>query len=79
MLEKIADIIRDQLHVAPGVVIDEDTSFKNDLRADSFELVELVMALENEYGIEVEDEVLENFETVGDVLEYIKGLGVDEE
>ncbi len=79
MLEKIVDIIKDQLHVSPGVVIDEDTSFKNDLRADSFELMELVMAIENEYGIEVEDDELEKFETVGDVIEYIKGLGIDDE
>lgn len=79
MLEKIADIIAEQLHVSPGVTITEETSFKNDLRADSFELMELVMALEDEYGIKVEDEELENFDTVGDVIDYIKGLGVDED
>lgn len=79
MLEKIAEMITEQLHVSPGVVITEDTSFKQDLRADSFELMELVMALEEEYGIEVEDEVLEQFETVGDVLNYIKSQGIDED
>lgn len=79
MLEKIADIIAEQLHVSPGMMITEDTSFKHDLRADSFELMELVMALEEEYGIKVEDEELENFETVGDVINYIKSQGIDEE
>ncbi len=79
MLEKIADIIAEQLHVSPGMMITEDTSFKQDLRADSFELMELVMALEEEYGIKVEDEELENFETVGDVINYIKSQGIDEE
>ena len=78
MLEKIAELIAEQLHVSPGMVITEDTSFKQDLRADSFELMELVMALEDEYGIKVDDEELENFETVGDVIEYIKSMGIDE-
>lgn len=79
MLEKFAAIITEQLHVAPGVVITEETSFKQDLRADSFELMELVMALEDEYNIKIEDDELEKFETVGDVMEYIKSQGIDEE
>lgn len=79
MLEKIAEIVAEQLHVSPGMVITEETSFKQDLRADSLELMELVMALEDEYGIKVEDEELENFETVGDVIDYIKSLGIDED
>lgn len=79
MLERIADIIKNILHVAPGVDITEDTSFKGDLRADSFELVELVMAIEDEYGIKIEDDELEGFETVGDVIDYIKSQGIDEE
>lgn len=79
MLEKIAEMIAEQLHVSPSVAITEETSFKQDLRADSFELMELVMALEEEYGIKIEDEVLENFETVGDVLNYIKSQGIDED
>ncbi len=78
MLEKFADIISQQLHVAPGTVITEETSFKQDLRADSFELMELVMALEDEFGLKIEDDEFENFETVGDVLEYIRSQGIDE-
>lgn len=79
MLEKFAEIITEQLHVAPGIVITEETNFKQDLRADSFELMELVMALEDEYGIKVDDDVLETFETVGDVMDYVKSQGIDEE
>ena len=79
MLEKIIEIIKDQLHVSPDVTITADTSFKQDLRADSFELMELVMALEDEYGVQVEDEELENFDTVGDVIEYIRSQGIDED
>lgn len=78
MLEKFAEIIAEQLHVAPGTDITEETSFKQDLRADSFELMELVMALEDEYGIKIEDDELENFETVGDVINYIKSQGIEE-
>ena len=79
MLEKFADMIAEQLHVSPGTIITEDTTFKDDLRADSFELMELVMALEDEYGIKVEDEELESFETVGDVINYLKSQGIDED
>ncbi|HOO79827.1 MAG TPA: acyl carrier protein [Lachnospiraceae bacterium] len=79
MLDKIAEMIAEQLHVSPGTIITEDTNFKQDLRADSFELMELVMALEEEYGIKVDDEDLETFETVGDVMNYIKNQGIDEE
>lgn len=79
MLEKFVEIISEQLHVSPGTVITEETSFKQDLRADSFELMELVMALEEEYGISVDDDDLESFETVGDVINYIKSKGIDEE
>ena len=79
MLDRISDIISNILHVSPDVSINEDTSFKGDLRADSFELVELVMALEDEYGIKVDDDELESFETVGDVIEYIKSQGIDDD
>lgn len=78
MLEKFAEIITEQLHIAPGMEITEETSFKQDLRADSFELMELVMALEDEYGVKIDDDELENFETVGDVINYIKGQGIED-
>lgn len=77
MLDRIIELIREQLHIAENVPITEETSFQQDLRADSFELMELIMAVEDEYGIKVEDEDLEKFETVGDVLDYIKDKGID--
>lgn len=76
MLEKIADIIREQLNLE-DVEITEDTSFKDDLQADSLDLFEVVMAFEEEYGIEIPQEELEKLETVGDVMDYIKAQGLD--
>ncbi len=76
MLEKIADIIREQLNL-DDVEITEDTSFKDDLQADSLDLYELVMAFEEEYGIEIPSEELEKLSTVADVMEYIKEQGID--
>lgn len=76
MLEKIADIIREQLNL-DDVEITEDTSFKDDLQADSLDLFELVMAFEEEYGIEIPSEDLEKLVTVGDVMDYIKDQDID--
>lgn len=76
MLEKIADIIREQLNL-DDVEITEDTSFKDDLQADSLDLFELVMAFEEEYGIEIPSEELEKLVTVGDVIDYIKAQDLD--
>ena len=70
MLEKMKEIIAEQL----GVEEDEitpDTSFKEDLGADSLDLFELTMALEEEYDTEIPAEELEDIETVGDVIEYL--------
>ena len=55
-----------------------DTSFKDDLNADSLDLVELIMALEDEFDLEVDDEDVEAIKTVGDVKAYIKNLLGDE-
>ena len=77
MLEKVIELIREQLHISEGTVITEETSFQEDLRADSFELMEMIMAVEEEYGVKVEDDDLEKLQTVGDVIEYIKAQGID--
>ena len=76
MLERMIEIIQEQLNL-DGVEITENSSFKDDLGADSLDLFELVMAFEEEYGIEIPSEELENISSVGDVLEYIKSKGVD--
>lgn len=77
MLEKMKEIIAEQL----GVEEDEitlETSFKEDLGADSLDLFELTMALEEEYDIEIPAEELEEIETVNDVVEYLKAKGVED-
>ena len=76
MLEKMKEIIQEQLNL-DGVEITEESSFKEDLGADSLDLFELVMAFEEEYGIEIPSEDLEKLTTVGDVIGYIKSKGVE--
>ncbi|MGI6129005.1 MAG: acyl carrier protein [bacterium] len=71
LFDRVKEIIVDQLGV------DEDTvtleaSFVDDLGADSLDIVELVMALEEDFGIEIPDEDAEKIATVGDAVEYIK-------
>ena len=77
MLEKMREIIAEQLN-CDGVTIGLDTSFKDDLGADSLDLFELVMALEEEYGLEIPAEELSDVETVGDIIEYLKNKGVED-
>lgn len=77
MLEKMKEIIAEQLGVEESEV-EAATSFKEDLGADSLDLFELVMALEEEYSIEIPSEDLTSLLTVGDVMEYLKGKGVEE-
>ena len=71
MLEKMKEIIAEQLGVSEDEVTLE-ASFKDDLDADSLDLFELVMALEEEFDIEIPDSDAEKVVTVGDVVEYIK-------
>ena len=75
-MERVFEIIEDQLHLT-GVEITEDSSFKDDLGADSIDLVELVMAFE-EFGVEVSYEELEKkVKTVGDAIEFLREQGAD--
>ena len=76
MLEKIAEIVKEQLNT--DMDITEATSFKDDLGADSLDIFELVMALEEEFGVEIPSEDLENVNTVGDVINYLKAHDVAE-
>ncbi len=71
IFEKIKNIIVEQLQVSE-TAITEDASFIDDLGADSLDLVELIMALEEEFGIEIPDADAEKVVTVGDVVNYIK-------
>ena len=76
MFEKVKEVIEEKLN-AEGMEITEDTSFKDDLNADSLDLCEVVMALEDEFGIEIPSEELEQLNTVGDVLNYLRDKGVE--
>jgi acyl carrier protein len=76
MLEKMKEIIAEQLSVEEEIVT-ESSSFKEDLGADSLDLFELVMALEDEYSIEIPSDDLQNLLTVGDVMNYLKDKGVE--
>ena len=76
--EKVRDVVVEQLGVKEGEVKSE-ARFVEDLGADSLDTVELVMAIEEEFGIEIPDDDAEKAKTVGDVVEYInKKLGVKE-
>ena len=74
--EKVKDIIVEQLGVNADQVKSE-ASFIEDLGADSLDTVELVMAFEEEFGAEIPDEDAEKLTTVGSVVEYLKGKGLD--
>jgi acyl carrier protein len=69
--EKVKDIIVEQLGVNPEQVTPQ-ASFIEDLGADSLDIVELVMAFEEEFSVEVPDEDAEKLQTVGDVVKYIE-------
>lgn len=72
MFEKLCDIIVDQFGLEPGSV-SADTAFVDDLGADSVDLVELSMALEEEFGLEeMEEEDINSIVTVGDLYKYMQ-------
>ena len=71
ILEKVRSIVTEQLSVDAGEVKPE-SNFQNDLGADSLDTVELVMALEEAFDIEIPDEAAEGIATVGDAVKYIE-------
>ena len=71
MLEKMKEMLAEQLNCEASIITPE-TSFKDDLGADSLDLFELVMALEDEYNVEIPAEELTDLNTVGDVIDYLK-------
>ena len=71
MLEKMQELIADQLSVDADSIT-EASSFKDDLGADSLDLYELIMALEEEYDVEIPTDDLESINTVGDVINFLK-------
>lgn len=77
MFEKLKDIIAEQLSVDADD-IELTTNFKDDLGADSLDLYEFVMALEEEYNCEIPSDDLAAIATVEDVIKQLKELGVEE-
>ena len=76
MLNELQEIIAEKLGLSAEEVQPEK-SLKDDLKADSLDLFEMVMALEDEYSVEIPAEDLQNLLTVGDVMKYLKDKGVE--
>lgn len=76
MLEEMREMIAEQLNCEESSIT-ESTSFKDDLGADSLDLFELVMALEEKYEVEIPSEELAELTTIGAVMEYLKNKGVE--
>ena len=68
--DKIQELIVEQLDVDPSQVT-MDTDFMKDLEADSLDAVEIILGVEEEYGIEIPDDIAENFTKVGDIVKYV--------
>lgn len=77
MLERMIPIIAEQLNVEESAIT-PDTAFKDDLGADSLDLFELVMTLEEEFDVEIPSEDLQSLAKVSDVMEYLKKKGIEE-
>lgn len=71
IFDKIKEIIAEQLGVE-GDVVTMDTNLMKDLEADSLDAVEIIMAIEDEYDIEIPDEDAEKFQTVTDIVKYVE-------
>jgi acyl carrier protein len=71
VFEKVKELIAEQLDVDASQIT-MDTDFMKDLEADSLDAVEIILGVEDEYGIEIPDEAAENFTKVGDIVDYIE-------
>jgi len=72
MFEKVKEIVIDQLGLDADVVVERKTSMMKDLEADSLDAVEIIMAFEDEFDIEIPDEDAEKFDNIGDIADYIE-------
>lgn len=72
MFEKVRDIVADQLGVDDVAGIAPTTSLMKDLEADSLDAVEIMMAIEDEFDVEIPDEEAEKFACIGDIVAYIE-------
>ena len=76
MLEKLKQLLSERFGYDESTIT-EDTDFKDDLGADSLDLFEMVMALEEEYSVEIPAEDLSDINTVGDIINYLREKGVE--
>jgi len=74
-INKLKNIIANQLDVDVSTITNE-TRFVDDLGADSLDTVELVMAIEDEFDIEIEDEAAEKIQTLDDIIKFLESKGV---
>ncbi|MEY8415084.1 MULTISPECIES: acyl carrier protein [Tissierella] len=72
IFEKVVNIIAEQLGVDDVESITMETSMMKDLEADSLDAVEIMMALEDEFGVTIPDEDAENFKNIGDIVKYVQ-------
>ena len=72
IFEKVKDLIADQLDVDDKNSIAMESVITDDLGADSLDVVDLVMALEDEFNVEIPEDQVENIKTVGDIVKYIE-------
>lgn len=72
IFEKVRDLIADQLDIVDKDTITEGSSITDDLGADSLDVVDLVMAIEDEFSVEIPEDEVENIKLVGDIVKYIE-------
>lgn len=72
MFEETVKILKDQLHLKDDVVVTLDSKIKDDLGADSLDILQLLMTIEEEHGIVIPDEELAKFVTVKDIVTYLE-------
>ena len=73
MYDKVKEILARQLRV-PAEKVTLDAHIKRDLKADSLDILQLLMRLEDDYGLVIPDQALAKFETVGDVVNYLDSI-----
>ncbi len=76
MFKKIKSIIVEQLSVIDPSEIKQDTTFDS-MDIDSIDAVEIIMAIEDEFEVEIPDEVAEAFSSIADIMNYLNGLGIE--
>ncbi len=72
MFERIREIIVEQLGLDDVEGIERSTTLLGDLEADSLDAVEIIMAIEDEFGVEIPDEEVENFKNIGDIVDFVE-------